>query len=143
MSRTKKVSESAESVTATVAKPITAVISHETGTESVPESMTETAAETTVPPEETAGQQETEKQEPPEDVVYLGPNINDINISYGRVFAGGVIPGFLEERIKEVPSIKGLIVPVSRYAEVAQAVTLPDGRFSMLYKLTYTAVKNK
>ena len=64
MSRTKKVSESAESVTATVAKPITAVISHETGTESVPESMTETAAETTVPPEETAGRQETEKQEP-------------------------------------------------------------------------------
>ena len=133
MSR-KKVSENAEGVTATVAKPIAAVLSHEA--EAVPEN-------TTAPPEETVGQQEPEKQEPPEDVVYLGPNINDININYGRVFAGGVIPEFLEERIKEVPSIKGLIVPVSRYAEVAQAVTLPDGRFSMLYKLTYAAVKNK
>lgn len=140
MSR-KKVSENAEGVTATIAKPIAAVLSHET--EATPENAPETAEETTAPPEETAGQQEPEKQEPPEDVVYLGPNINDININYGRVFAGGVIPEFLEERIKEVPSIKGLIVPVSRYAEVAQAVTLPDGRFSMLYKLTYAAVKNK
>lgn len=140
MSR-KKVSENAEGVTATVAKPIAAVLSHEA--EAVPENTPEAAEETTVPPEETVGQQESEKQEPPEDVVYLGPNINDININYGRVFAGGVIPEFLEERIKEVPSIKGLIVPVSRYAEVAQAVTLPDGRFSMLYKLTYAAVKNK
>ena len=140
MSR-KKVSENVEGVTATVAKPIAAVLSHEA--EAVPENTPEAAEETTVPPEETVGQQEPEKQEPPEDVVYLGPNINDININYGRVFAGGVIPEFLEERIKEVPSIKGLIVPVSRYAEVAQAVTLPDGRFSMLYKLTYAAVKNK
>lgn len=140
MSR-KKVSESAGSVTATIAKPIAAVLSHET--EVAPENTPETAEEPTTPPEETVGQQEPEKQEPPEDVVYLGPNINDININYGRVFAGGVIPEFLEERIKEVPSIKGLIVPVSRYAEVAQAVTLPDGRFSMLYKLTYAAVKNK
>lgn len=140
MSR-KKVSENAEGVTATVAKPIAAVLSHEA--KAVPENTPEAAEETTAPPEETVGQQEPEKQEPPEDVVYLGPNINDININYGRVFAGGVIPEFLEERIKEVPSIKGLIVPVSRYAEVAQAVTLPDGRFSMLYKLTYAAVKNK
>lgn len=140
MSR-KKVSENAEGVTATVAKPIAAVLSYEA--EAVPENTPEAAEETTAPPEETVGQQEPEKQEPPEDVVYLGPNINDININYGRVFAGGVIPEFLEERIKEVPSIKGLIVPVSRYAEVAQAVTLPDGRFSMLYKLTYAAVKNK
>ena len=140
MSR-KKVSENAEGVTATVAKPIAAVLSPEA--EAVPEHTPEAAEETTAPPEETVGQQEPEKQEPPEDVVYLGPNINDININYGRVFAGGVIPEFLEERIKEVPSIKGLIVPVSRYAEVAQAVTLPDGRFSMLYKLTYAAVKNK
>lgn len=140
MSR-KKVSESEESVTATVAKPIAAVLSHET--EAVPENTSEAVEEATAPPQETVGQQEPEEQETPEDVVYLGPNIDDININYGRVFAGGIIPDFLEEHIKEVPSIKGLIVPVSRYAEVAQAVTLPDGRFSMLYKLTYAAVKNK
>ncbi len=140
MSR-KKVSESEESVTATVAKPIAAVLSHET--EAVPENTSEAVEEATAPPQETVGQQEQEEQETPEDVVYLGPNIDDININYGRVFAGGIIPDFLEEHIKEVPSIKGLIVPVSRYAEVAQAVTLPDGRFSMLYKLTYAAVKNK
>lgn len=78
-----------------------------------------------------------------EDTVYLGPDIKDININHGKVFKNGTLPNFLAERIKEVPAIKGLIVPVSRYAEVARAVTLPDGTYSMLYKLAYKAVKDR
>ena len=135
----KKASESTESVV-TTAKPITAVLS--SGTEEVPENKTD-AAEETAPPGEETKQKKAKKTEQPENVVYLGPNINDININHGRVFVGGVLPEFLEERIKEVPSIKGLIVPVSHYAEVAQAVTMPDGRYSMLYRITYAAVKGK
>ena len=70
----------------------------------------------------------------PEAVVYLGPDIEGL-VNHGTVFDGGELPDNLNAKIGEVPAIKGLIVPVSRYAEVAREITLPEGRFRTLYDL--------
>ncbi len=133
MSRKK---ETANETVVITSKPITAALSDElTPEELVPETE-ENKSENV--------EAKTEAEEPEaEDTVYLGPDIKDININHGKVFKNGTLPNFLAERIKEVPAIKGLIVPVSRYAEVARAVTLPDGTYSMLYKLAYKAVKDR
>ena len=88
------------------------------------------------PAEEVTEAQAAEEpaEEPKEAVVYLGPSIGKF-INHGAVFEGGVIPAYLEEKAREIPAIKGLIVPVSRYAEVAEKITLPEGRFRTLYDL--------
>lgn len=73
-----------------------------------------------------------EPEQEKESVVYLGPDI-DRTVNHGTVFQGGELPGYLEEKIKQIPAIRGLIVPVSRYAEVAREIALPTGRFRTLY----------
>lgn len=75
-----------------------------------------------------------EARQEPEAVVYLGPDIDRL-VNHGTVFEGGTLPDYLNEKIKAIPAIKGLIVPVSRYAEVAREITLPEGRFRTLYDL--------
>ena len=72
-----------------------------------------------------------------ESTVYLGPSI-DRAINHGTVFKAGELPAYLEEKIKQIPAIRGLIVPTSRYAEVAREIKLPTGR----YRTLYDTVKN-
>ena len=91
-----------------------------------------TAAVTEAPETEPAETAAAEVQEAPEAVVYLGPDIDRL-VNHGTVFEGGELPEYLTDKIKEIPAIKGLIVPVSRYAEVAREITLPEGRFRTLY----------
>ena len=82
-------------------------------------------------PEQEPAPAEAPAPAPAEPVVYLGPDIERV-VNHGTVFADG-LPWALEEKIKEIPAIKGLIVPVSRYAEVAMKVTLKEGRYRTLY----------
>lgn len=91
-----------------------------------------TAALPEVPVAE-AAEQTAEK----ESVVYLGPSI-DRTVNHGTVFKAGELPAYLEAKIRQVPAIRGLIVPISRYAEVAREITLPTGR----YRTLYDTVKN-
>lgn len=64
-------------------------------------------------------------------VVYLGPAIPRL-ISHGTVFSDGKIPAYLEAKAKKNPAIRGLIVPVDKYAEAAQELHRP-GRLKTLY----------
>lgn len=73
-------------------------------------------------------------------VVYLGPDIYRV-ANHGTVYANGIIPAHFEAKIAEVPAIRGLIVPVDQYAEVAKAVTEPTGRYSFLYNIVLNATK--
>ena len=68
---------------------------------------------------------------PVEAVVYLGPAIPKL-VSHGTVFSDGKIPAYLEAMAKKIPAIRGLIVPVSRYAEAAKELRSP-GRLKTLY----------
>ena len=81
---------------------------------------------------------ETAPEPEPEAVVYLGPDIDRL-VNHGTVYERGIIPEYLEKKIKEVPAIKGLLVPVSRYAEVAREITLPEGRYRTLYDIVSKA----
>ncbi len=74
----------------------------------------------------------------PEAIVYLGPDIDRL-VNHGTVYERGIIPEYLEKKIKEVPAIKGLLVPISRYAEVAREITLPEGRYRTLYDIVSKA----
>ena len=74
--------------------------------------------------------------------IYMGPSIDRI-VQHGTIFAGGVIPGILEDKIKETPAIHGLIVPFEQCAQVAKAVTLPDGRYRMLYDMVQGTVATR
>ena len=68
---------------------------------------------------------------PVEAVVYLGPAIPKL-VSHGTVFSDGKIPAYLEAMAKKIPAIRGLIVPVSRYAEAAKELR-SQGRLKTLY----------
>lgn len=72
------------------------------------------------------------KEAEPEATVYLGPSIDKV-VNHGTVFRRGEISGALEEKIKEIPAIRGLIVPISDYARVAREITLPEGRYRTLF----------
>ena len=91
-------------------------------------------------PEENAGADEVqaEAEAPREEAlkatIYMGPSLDKI-VQHGTIFADGTLPGILEAKIKEVPAIRGLIVPFEQCAQVARAVTLPDGRYRMLYDM--------
>ena len=74
----------------------------------------------------------------PEAIVYLGPDIDRL-VNHGTVYEGGVIPDYLQKKIEQIPAIKGLLVPVSRYAEVAREITLPEGRYRTLYDIVSKA----
>ena len=127
----------------TVSKPIGTILPDteeeaanlETG-KAAPE---ESAAEQAPEPEPKA---ETEPKKPAgaAAVVYLGPDIYRV-ANHGTVYANGIIPAHFEEKIAEVPAIRGLIVPVDQYAEVAKAVTEPTGRYSFLYNIVLNATK--
>lgn len=81
---------------------------------------------------EAQGEAAPEPEQEKESVVYLGPDI-DRTVNHGTVFQGGELPGYLEEKIKQIPAIRALIVPVSRYAEVAREIRLSGSRCRTLY----------
>jgi len=93
-----------------------------------------------VVPEKSAGADEaqTEAEAPREEAlkatIYMGPSLDRI-VQHGTIFADGTVPGILEAKAKEVPAIRGLIVPFGQCAQVAKAITLPDGRYRMLYDM--------
>lgn len=74
--------------------------------------------------------------------IYMGPSLDRV-IQHGTIFEDGAIPGILEDKIKEIPAIRGLIVPFEQCAQVARAVTLPDGRYRMLYDMVQGTVATR
>jgi len=72
-----------------------------------------------------------------EAMAYLGPDIKLVTVN-GTVYTGG-LPKALEDKIKELPALKGLIVPVSDLAAASVAIRTPG---TALYNL-YNAVSEK
>ena len=90
-------------------------------------------------PDESTGagevqQAEAHQEEAIKATIYMGPSLDRV-IQHGTIFSDGMIPGILEDKIKEIPAIRGLIVPFEQCAQVAKAITLPDGRYRMLYDM--------
>ena len=51
-----------------------------------------------------------------ENVIYLGPDIPNV-VNSSTVFADGVLPDVVNEKIKELPILSNLFVPVSGMVE--------------------------
>lgn len=66
-----------------------------------------------------------------EPVAYLGPDLKNIAIN-GTVYVGG-LPKALQEKIEEIPAIKGLVVPISNLASAGVAIRTQGTALSNLY----------
>lgn len=75
----------------------------------------------------------------PEQVVYVGPNIPGV-IRQDSVFTGG-IPAHLTEKIKAIPAIEGLIIPLDSFAEARKERQSGKGRIAKIYNLVATKIQ--
>lgn len=66
----------------------------------------------------------------PETVVYIGPNIPGV-VRQDSVLTGG-IPARLSEKIKVIPAIEGLIVPLDSFAEARKERQSGAGRIAAI-----------
>lgn len=66
-----------------------------------------------------------------EAVAYLGPDLKNVAIN-GTVYTGG-LPEPLQEKIGEVPALKGLLVPISNLATAGVAITTQGTALNNLY----------
>lgn len=86
------------------------------------------AAEETTATATAAAAETTAASEP---VAYLGPDLKNVAIN-GTVYIGG-LPAALQAKIKEVPAIKGLIVPISSMATAGVAISTQGTALNNLY----------
>lgn len=76
-----------------------------------------------------------------EPVAYLGPDLKNVAIN-GTVYVGG-IPQALQEKIEEVPAIKGLMVPVSNLATAGVAIRTQGTALNNLYNAVSAKLQQK
>ena len=66
-----------------------------------------------------------------EPVAYVGPDIKNVAIN-GTVYIDG-LPATLQEKIGDVPALKGLLVPISNLAAAGVAITTQGTALNNLY----------
>lgn len=66
-----------------------------------------------------------------EPVAYVGPDIKNVAIN-GTVYIDG-LPEPLQEKIGDVPALKGLLVPISNLAAAGVAITTQGTALNNLY----------
>lgn len=76
--------------------------------------------------------QEQIKNPEPETVIYMGPTIKNVAIQ-GTVFEGG-IPSELEEKARDIPAIRALIIPVKNLPKANAELATPGSALDVLYK---------
>lgn len=89
------------------------------------------AEETEAATSETRAVSATKEARAGEAVAYLGPDLKNVAIN-GTVYTGG-LPEALKEKIKEVPALKSLLVPVSGLAAAGVAVATNGTALNNLY----------
>ena len=87
-----------------------------------------TQAETTAA---TAAAVEAREEGSKEPVAYVGPDIKNVAIN-GTVYIDG-LPEPLQEKIGDVPALKGLLVPISNLAAAGVAITTQGTALNNLY----------
>lgn len=72
-----------------------------------------------------------EETKQPEQVIYVGPSIKNV-VRQHTVYTNG-LPVILEEKAKELPAIKKLVVPVSKLTEVREQLKQTGTAYSVFY----------
>lgn len=91
---------------------------------------TETAAEAAKATE--AAMEAAEAAKAAEAVTYVGPDIKKVAIN-GTTYIGG-LPDVLQEKIEQIPAIRGLLVPISKLAETGVAIATKGTALNNLYE---------
>lgn len=73
----------------------------------------------------------TEETKKTEQVIYVGPSIKNV-VRQHTVYTNG-LPAILEEKAKELPAIKKLVVPVSKLTEVREQLKKTGTAYSVFY----------
>ena len=74
----------------------------------------------------------TEETKTTEQVIYVGPTIKNV-VKQHTVFING-LPAILEEKAKELPAIKKLVVPVSKLMEVRKQIEQTGTAYNVFYE---------
>lgn len=74
-------------------------------------------------------------------VVYCGPSVKRL-VSQYRVFSAG-LPSYMNEFVAAHPAVRGLIVPISKFAETRRDLENPKSAAAILYKAVRDELKNE
>lgn len=73
----------------------------------------------------------TEETKKTEQVIYVGPSIKNV-VKQNTIYTNG-LPVILEEKAKELPEIKKLVVPVSKLMEVREQLKQSGTAYNVFY----------
>ena len=99
-----------------------------------------TQAETTAAVESRAAASKA-KEGSNEPVAYVGPDIKNVAIN-GTVYIDG-LPATLQEKIGDVPALKGLLVPISNLAAAGVAIATQGTALNNLYNAVSTRLQEQ
>lgn len=69
----------------------------------------------------------------PDPCVYCGPSVKGVAKQY-TVYTGGLVPKPLRDFVRQYPAVKGLIVPVGRFAKVRERLEQKGTPEAILYQ---------
>lgn len=68
-----------------------------------------------------------------EAVTYLGPTIKNV-VEKGTVFSGGILTTIFEEKLKERPMLKSLLIPTSGLVKAKKELGNKESALSAIYR---------
>ena len=91
---------------------------------------------------ENTDKQDKKKESVTENVIYLGPDIPNV-VNSSTVFADGVLPDAVNEKIKELPILSNLFVPVSGMVEKVKELNNAGSFANTIYARIKAEIKKE
>lgn len=77
-----------------------------------------------------------------ENVIYLGPNIPNV-VSSSTVFRDGILPDEVNKKIKELPMLSNLFVPISKMIETVKELSKAESSLHIIYAKVEAGIKEE
>ena len=95
-----------------------------------------------IPANENTDKQDKKKESVTENVIYLGPDIPNV-VNSSTVFADAVLPDAVNEKIKELPILSNLFVPVSGMVEKVKELNNAGSFANTIYARIKAEIKKE
>lgn len=95
-----------------------------------------------IPANENTDKQDKKKESVTENVIYLGPDIPNV-VNSSTVFADGVLSDAVNEKIKELPILSNLFVPVSGMVEKVKELNNAGSFANTIYARIKAEIKKE
>lgn len=86
--------------------------------------------------------EEVQEVKQKEAVTYLGPTIRNV-VEYGTVFTNGTVTKILEEKMKQAPILKSLLIPTSGLVKAKKELGNYDSALSAIYRKAKEVMVNE